>query len=161
MSQINDKLKKIIFNKLNKDLSHAEIILHDDDSIWFIDRDEKYWYLEFEKSGKLWWRPQFFANFFQLFSLDQYEFKPIIAEWVEEVLNRRVDSTKPVFFYPDGTVEEVLNRRVDSTKGMEILNTSKVEEVLNRRVVSARPICDPPDEILRDVLNQNNTTTYT
>jgi hypothetical protein len=27
--------------------------------------------------------------------------------------------------------------------------------------VSARPICDPPDEILRDVLNQNNTTTYT
>jgi hypothetical protein len=88
---IHDKLKKIIFNKLYKDLSKAEIIDFND-SIWFIDRDNKYWYFEYEKVGRLYWRYDFFPNFFSVFSLERNEFEPIMSEWIEEVLNCKVNA---------------------------------------------------------------------
>ena len=95
--EVSEKIKKIIFDKLDKDLSHAEIIFDDKSgSIYFIDRENKYWYTEFEKSGKLWWRYQFFNEFFKLFSMEQSEYEPIIGEWMEEVLNSKVTSTWPM-----------------------------------------------------------------
>jgi hypothetical protein len=89
---MNDKLKQIIFNKLYEDLKHVEIIPHNE-SIWFIDRENKYWYFEYEKSGRLWWRWKFFEDFFLLFSIEYEEYQWIIAEWVEEVLNCDVKTT--------------------------------------------------------------------
>jgi hypothetical protein len=85
-------LKKIVFRKLNQDLSKVEIILSENQSIWFIDRANKYWYFELEKSGKLWWRYEFFTNFFPLFCLEIDEFQPLLSEWVEGILNRGVSS---------------------------------------------------------------------
>ena len=81
MEAINPKLKKIIFDKLYKDLSHVEIILHETKSIWFIDRKEKYWIFELKNSGHLWWRWAFFSKFFHLFSMQPSDFEPIISEW--------------------------------------------------------------------------------
>jgi len=87
---MNNKLKKIIFDKLYMNLSDAEIIKHDN-TFWFIDVDEKYWYLRYQKlDGVLWWRYDFFNDFFMLFSMEQKEYEPIISEWVEEVLNNKV-----------------------------------------------------------------------
>ena len=57
--KIDDRLKRIIFKKLSNDLSHVEIIPYKED-IWFIDRNNKYWYLQLEKDGHLWWRWDFF-----------------------------------------------------------------------------------------------------
>jgi hypothetical protein len=91
---MNERLKRIIFKKLDQDLGHAEIIVDDDKSIWFIDRTNKYWYLELKKTGHLWWRYQFFEDFFPLFGMEREEYEPVIAEWVEEVLNRKVVSTR-------------------------------------------------------------------
>jgi len=135
MSQINKRLKKIIFNKLYKDLSHVEIIPYKS-SLWFIDSNEKYWYLEFQNSGKLWWRNHFFTNFFRLFSMGRSEFQPIICEWVEEVLNSKVVSTKIRSYYNGILVEEVLNSKVVSTQVNEFSVDFEVEEVLNSKVVS-------------------------
>jgi hypothetical protein len=90
---MNERLKRIIFKKLDQDLGQAEIIVDDDKSIWFIDRTNKYWYLELKKTGHLWWRYQFFEDFFPLFGMEREEYEPVIAEWVEEVLNRKVVST--------------------------------------------------------------------
>jgi hypothetical protein len=108
--EINDRLKNIIFKKLAKDLSHVEIIPYED-SIWFIDRDKKYWYFQFEDNGTLWWRYDFFESFFPIFSLERYDYVPIIGDWVEEVLNRNVFTT----FEEDDrltlSVEEVLNSK--------------------------------------------------
>jgi len=87
---MDSRLKKIIFKKLNKDLSKVEIILAENQSIWFIDRANKYWYFELEKSGKLWWRYEFFTDFFILFCLEVNEFQPILSEWVEGILNSGV-----------------------------------------------------------------------
>jgi hypothetical protein len=127
---MHPRLKKIIFNKLYEDLKHAEIIPYKD-SIWFIDREKKYWYLEYEKSGHLWWKYDFFTNFFMLFSMERSEFELVIADWVEEVLNFKVDTTGLLSFIPINWVEEVLNFKVDTTYWWSIENDIMVEEVLN------------------------------
>jgi hypothetical protein len=106
--KVNDRLKKIIFKKLAKDLSHVEVIPFKGD-IWFIDRDEKYWYLQLEDNGTLWWRYDYFNRFFISFSLNRIDYEPIIAECVEQVLNQKVDTTAA---YPSSRipmVEKVLN----------------------------------------------------
>ena len=105
---MNERLKRIIFNKLDQDLGHAEIIVDDDKSIWFIDRANKYWYLELRSSGTLWWRYSFFNNFFPLFGMERKEYGPIIGEWVEEVLKREVSSTNSKELLPF-EVEKVLS----------------------------------------------------
>jgi len=89
---MNIRLKKRIFDKLYEDLKHAEII-DCGDSIWIVDRDKEYWFLEYEKSGDLWWRYQFFDNFFLLFSMERSKYERVISEWVEEVLNCKVYAT--------------------------------------------------------------------
>ena len=89
---VSERLKQIIFKQLYKELSNVEIIPYRD-SIYFIDRDKKYWYFEYEKSGELWWRYDFFTSFFLLFSLEPNDYQKIMGDWVEEVLNCKVDST--------------------------------------------------------------------
>ena len=134
---ISSKLKKIIFNKLYKDLSHVEIIPYKN-SIWFIDRENEYWYLIYHKNGSLNWRYQFFTVFFDLFSLSQNEFDPIISEWVEEVLNYKVNTTPEQVWVSDITVEEVLNCKVNTTYLARADNMVRVEEVLNCKVNTSK-----------------------
>jgi hypothetical protein len=89
---MNIRIKKRIFDKLYNDLKGAEII-DCGDSIWVVDRDKEYCYLKYEKSGNLWWRYQFFDNFFLLFSMERSQYEQVISEWVEEVLNCKVGTT--------------------------------------------------------------------
>ena len=133
---MNERLKRIIFKKLDQDLGQAEIIVDDNKSIWFIDRANKFWYLELRSSGTLWWRYSFFRDFFPLFGLERLEYEPVIAEWVEEVLKRGVSSTVDSQRWSIIRVEEVLKRGVSSTT---LTNSSEdywVEEALNRGVTS-------------------------
>ena len=131
---MNERLKRIIFKKLDQDLGQAEIIVDDNKSIWFIDRANKFWYLELRSSGTLWWRYSFFRDFFPLFGLERLEYEPVIAEWVEEVLKRGVSST---FTEADGlraSVEDVLKREVFSTQcNVGLQGSRPVEEVLESK----------------------------
>ena len=133
--EVSERLKRVVKNKLSKDLSHAEIILDDDGSIWFIDRNEKYWYLEFEKSGQLLWRHDFFTNFFRLFSMERPEFEPIIIEWVEDLLNRKAVSTSENYLPHQPQVEDLLNRKVVSTLMARRVGLGWVEDILNQNKV--------------------------
>jgi len=155
---MNDKLKKIIFEKLNTDLSKVEIIAHNE-SIWFIDRENKYWCLEFVKSGKLYWRYQFFTQFFDLFTLDRERFEPLIKEWVESILNSGVVLTKT---YSDGfnpKVEAVLNSGVTSTHEIVGLSNDIVDSVLNNSITSTEVEFGVfRNEIVEDVLNNGITS---
>jgi hypothetical protein len=144
---MNERLKRIIFKKLDQDLGQAEIIVDDNKSIWFIDRANKFWYLELRSSGTLWWRYSFFRDFFPLFGLERIEYEPVIAEWVEEVLKRGVSSTLPGHV-GEGEVEEVLKRGVSSTGGTRLGLVEEVEEVLKRGVSSTR---NRKNRILREV----------
>ena len=162
-------LKKIVFRKLNQDLSKVEIILSENQSIWFIDRANKYWYFELEKSGKLWWRYEFFTNFFPLFCLEIDEFQPLLSEWVEGILNRGVSSTSNPGANAYDQVEGILNSGVSSTGdlGMERISTvesilnhgyrkgsRKVDEVLNHKVVTTEYCGIIPSYDLEEVLNR-------
>ena len=177
---IPDRLKKIIFRKLYNDLSHVEIIPFNN-SIWFVDRDEKYWYFELQKDGTLWWRYQFFSDFFILFSLERDDYQSILAQWVEEVLNSKVDTTLGGQGCAQGRVEEVLNFRVHTTLDHHLddpfwveevlnsrVNTTKdsrsdvsytVEEVLNSRVIKTSECWGKESETVEDVLNSRVNTT--
>jgi hypothetical protein len=147
-----NRIKEVIFKKLYKDLSKTEIIPHQN-GIWFIDREKKYWYLEYKKNGDLWWRYNFFENFFLVFSLERSEYEPLICEWVEEVLNCRVITPSSQCFTDLYRVEEVLNYKVTTLKcngcGAEI----RVEDVLNCKVITPRD-SNPADLVMVEkVLN--------
>lgn len=130
---MNQRLKDFIFEKLNEDLSKVEIIPYKD-SIWFIDREKRYWYFEYEKSGTLWWRWDFFPRFFYLFSMERNEFEPLLLEWVEEVLNCKVETLLWQKFNPRVKVEEALNCKVDSCKSSVIPLPVLAEQALNYKV---------------------------
>jgi hypothetical protein len=136
---MNERLKQIIFKKLDQDLGQAEIIVDDNKSIWFIDRANKFWYLELRSSGTLWWRYSFFRDFFPLFGMERIEYEPVIAEWVEEVLKRGVSLTLSGFPLMDVGVEEVLKHEVFSTLQSKIDYQNQVEDVLKRGVSSTNP----------------------
>jgi hypothetical protein len=131
---MNERLKRIIFKKLDQDLGQAEIIVDDNKSIWFIDRANKHWYLELKKSGLLWWRYSFFEDFFPMFGLERKEYEPVIAGWVEEVLKRQVVSTSHIHQSSTVVVEEVLKRQVVSTNRGDGVWSRRVEEVLNNKL---------------------------
>ena len=133
---MNERLKRIIFKKLDQDLGHAEIIVDDNKSIWFIDRANKFWYLELRSSGTLWWRYSFFNNFFPLFGMERKEYEPVIAGWVEEVLKRGVSLTKSPLSERLTMVEDVLKRGVSSTEFNDGVQSVGVEKVFKREVSS-------------------------
>ena len=155
---MHDKLKKIIFDKLYKDLSKVEIINYNN-TIWFIDREDKYWYFEYETSGNLYWRYDFFIDFFSLFSLEMEEFEPIMSEWVEEVLNCKINTIPEPQRFSSVDVEEVLNYKVNTTSYPSIYNCWLVEEVLNCKVNTTTPTIIPPFSMVEQVLDCKVKTT--
>ena len=131
---MHQRLKEIVFKKLNQDLSKVEIIVAENKSIWFIDRANKYWYFELEKSGKLWWRYEFFTDFFPLFCLEINDFQPLLSEWVEGVLNCGVSTTGDWSADRLIPVKNILNRGVSSTLNRWKTPLATVEDILNRKV---------------------------
>ena len=166
---MNPRLKNIIFRKLNDELSKVEIIVAKNKSIWFINRANKYWYFELEKSGKLWWRYEFFTDFFILFCLEVNEFQPILSEWVEGILNRGVSATGDLGMERIATVEKIFDSNVNMTtrSGHRLHSTvegilnhgyrkgsRKVDEVLNHKVVTTEYCGIIPSYDLEEVLNR-------
>ena len=166
---MNPGLKKIVFKKLNQDLSKVEIIVSENKSIWFIDRANKYWYFELEKSGKLWWRYEFFTDFFTLFCLEVNEFQPLLSEWVEGILNRGVSATGDLGMERIATVEKIFDSNVNMTtrSGHRLHSTvegilnhgyrkgsRKVDEVLNHKVSITEYCGIIPNYDLEEVLNR-------
>ena len=140
----SDKLKKLIVEFLLKDLMRVEIIYYRD-SIWFIDREQRYWYFEYHKEDKhLWWRWSHFQTSLTMFSLNGEEHQYLFGELVNMILNKKQNlETK----YPDKVfktvgsilnfkedVKEVLNSKVNTT-GVRYFNGEwRVEEALNCEV---------------------------
>ena len=149
---VTDKLKQLIFKQLYKELGNVEIIPYKD-SVWFIDRENSYWYFDFENSGALYWRYGFFPNFFEMFSLEREDFEPILASWVEEVLNRKVSTTAFVEIFSCGAVEEVLNHKIDTTSKWNIHPIGLVEEVLNHKVFTKIEGVWRGDELVEEILD--------
>jgi hypothetical protein len=134
--KVTDKLKQLIFKHLYKELGNAEIIPYNH-SIWFIDRENTYWYFELTKSGKLWWRYDYFTSLFEIFSMNDSQFVPLLIGWVEEVLNSKVSITCNCLYDSDTWVEEVLNSKVSTSPFQKLTSRTTVEEALNYKVYTA------------------------
>ena len=156
--KVTDKLKQVIFKRLYKELGNVEIIPYNN-SVWFIDRENTYWYLNLSNGGCLYWRYSFFPSFFTFFSLGQSEFEPIISEWVEEVLNHKVKTSTFDLTWKPLEVEEVLNHKVDATDGGFIFSKGLVEDVLNHKVKTSSPWNNDGEFVVGKVLNHKVETT--
>jgi hypothetical protein len=152
---MNPRLKQIIKNKLSEDLSSVSIIDFND-SIWFIDAESKYWYLElYKKTQTLWWRLDFFENFFILFGMEQREFVPVIAEWVEELLNDTIINSTNVATSVDTVVERMRvtsNGNIVWAEQVAGVTQKKVEEVLNCKILSTVGNLPPTQVMVEKVL---------
>lgn len=155
---ITDRLKKIIFDKLNEDLSHVEMISHAN-SIWFIDRENSYWVLEFQSSGRLYWRWGFFSTFFNLFSLTKKEYELIISEWVESILNNEVRNTH-IGYQKERESESVLNNSVTSIVWNHLSNKSWIDGVLKSGTIVPHQRIKSNCSGLKEVLSKEVTSTH-
>ena len=155
---VSDKLKQFIFKQLYKELGNVEIIPYND-SIWFIDRENVYWYFQLSTQGCLYWRYSFFPSFFSVFSLEQSEFEPILSSWVEEVLNSKVSTTEFPIGRAHHEVEEVLNHKVSTTGNKLGYFSRKVEEVLNHKVSTTQIFGGFPSGKVEVILNSKVSTT--
>jgi hypothetical protein len=115
---VSDKLKQIIFNELYTQLKDVEIIPYNG-SLWFINRDEKYWYLELNPNNHLWWRYSFFVDFFQLFSLEIKEYEPLIREWIESILNHKISKITIGHYGCRQLLEQMLDCNIESSNHSE------------------------------------------
>jgi hypothetical protein len=138
---MNEKLKKIIFNKLYDDLSDVELIPFNN-CIWFINRKKEYWYLQYEKSGLLYWRFDFFTEFFTLFSLEVSEFESVIGEWAESIFNGHYKVNETYQFPPFGTseVKRVSNLKVKSYGFINSDLHFGMQPVLNVNIKEIKPL---------------------
>ena len=156
---ITDRLKQLIFKQLYKELGNVEIIPYNG-SVWFIDRENSYWYFHLSEQGCLYWRYSFFPSFFSVFSLEQSEFEPILSSWVEEVLNSKVSTTDIENVISFREVEEVLNSKVSATYQYENTLFTMVEEVLNSKVSTTNSCTFTSDLLLEDILNHKVSETF-
>lgn len=110
---IDDKLLKVIFRRLYKELGSLEIITYKDGNLYFIDREKKYWYFEYNGAGRLYWRYQYFADFFKVYSIHIDEFRWIISKWVEGVLYGNVKITSSLYDESDKdwTMNNICNKK--------------------------------------------------
>ena len=168
-TEMSPKLKKLIVKYLIKDLMSVEIIYYRD-SVWFIDREQKYWYFEYHKTDKhLWWRWSHFQSALKIFSMNGEENQSIFGELVNMILNKKQNlETK----YPDKVfktvgsiinfkeeVKEVLNHEVKTSLCGEYGLFGMMEEVLNCEVETTNRVRQRRYEIVEKVLNNEVKTT--
>ncbi len=166
---MNDKIKKVICNYLVKDLYKVEIIYYRD-SIWFIDRESRYWYFEYHKVDKhLWWRWSYFTQGLKIFSMDAEKEQTIFGELVNMILTKKqnLESKYPnKIFKTVGSVmnfedkhEDVSKNEIKTTDGYGWKPRAVVDEVLNCEVkTTKRAVMDYIDEV-DEVLNCEVETT--
>jgi hypothetical protein len=113
---MNSRLKSIIFKKLYSDIGHSELIVDERNSTWFINREVGCWYMEFEESGKLYCRYEFFSRFFSLFSMEPDEFGSIIIDWAEQRLPIKISSFHLIHPPFDSIINDHVKRNIIDKK---------------------------------------------
>jgi hypothetical protein len=133
-----NKFKQGFIDRVEKKLRDCEIIYNPKTKgIWFINREERYWYLEYKiETNYLWWRYEFFNQLKELFCMPNEVFNEIISEWVENILNCNVLSTRDRFIAFNYELEDTLNCEVLSTDYSIDAEVYSVKETLNCKVLS-------------------------
>lgn len=166
---MNDKIKKVICNYLVKDLYNVEIIYYRD-SIWFIDRENRYWYFEYHKVDKhLWWRWSYFTQSLKIFSMDGEKEQSIFGELVNMILTKKqiLEAKYPNKIFKtvgsvmnfEDKVDKVLNSEVKTTGEMNAEQLWEVDKVLNCEVKTTLQFENRYPGRVDEVLNYEVETT--
>ena len=160
---ISNRIKNLIFEFLLKDLTKVEIIYYRD-SIWFIDRDNRYWYFEYHKVDKhLWWRWSHFTTALTMFSMEAEKEQYLLGELVNMILtkkqkleekypNKIFKTVGSVMNFED-KVDKVLNCEVETTGEMNAEQLWEVDKVLNYEVEKTAPMASVVPSWVDKVLN--------
>jgi hypothetical protein len=166
---ISNRIKNLIFEYLLKDLIKVEIIYYRD-SIWFIDRDNRYWYFEYHKLDKhLWWRWSHFTTALTMFSMEAEKEQHLFGELVNMILTKKqkLESKYPNKIFKtvgsvmnfEDKVDEVLNSEVETTLHRRLDRRYQVDEVLNYEVETTDGYGWKPKPVVDEVLNYEVETT--
>lgn len=156
---ISEKIKRIIFNHLYKELSKVEIIPYKD-SIYLIDRENKFWYIEYDNNRKLWWRYYYFTGLLKIFCLSEKECNEILSDWVEEILNCKVSIESSYTFSLDVKVSEILNYKVITSIPLQRSLQKTVEEILNCKVITSHGVNHAAETMMEEILNCKVSTSF-
>jgi hypothetical protein len=127
---ITEKIKKTFFNKLTKDLSDCDIICHNK-SIWFIDENKKYWYIELDSNNELWWRYEYFNILISLFQFTEKEFNDLLIEWLEDILHYNI---KPSLI-GGAVINDNIDLYVKNSSYSDRGNSVPVENILKYKIL--------------------------
>lgn len=166
---MNDKIKKVICNYLVKDLYKVEIIYYRD-SIWFIDRENRYWYFEYHKVDKhLWWRWSHFTQALKIFSMDAEKEQTIFGELVNMILTKKqkLESKYPNKIFKtvgsvmnfEDEVDEKLNFQMEKTLSGGARKTMDAHKVLDQEIKTTDGHGWKPRFMVDEVLNNEVETT--
>ena len=166
---LSDKIKNIIFEYILDELHKVEIIYYRD-SIWFIDRENRYWYFEYHKVDKhLWWRWSNFTTALTMFSMEAEKEQYLLGELVNMILTKKqnLESKYPNKIFKtigsvmnfEDNVEVVLKNEVKTTDGHGWKPRFVVDEVLNNEVETTSASDIAISQGLGGVLNNEVETT--
>ena len=74
-----EKYKEGFYKRIEKELNQCEIIYNPNTKgIWFVNRDRKYWFLEYKiETNYLWWRYDYFKKITSLLAMTSEVFSEI------------------------------------------------------------------------------------
>ena len=102
-----EKIQKLVFNKLNCDLSDTIYHPHGQE-IWIINFDTKEWFFEYQNNGQLWYNQKIFSVNLPLFSLSNSENQKLLKNWFESTFNLTVNKisrkNSNMEYYIDGVM---------------------------------------------------------
>jgi len=153
--EYTEKYKEGVFKLFEKELNKCEILYNPNtNGIWFINRETKYWYLEYKvEDNFLWWRHQYFNRIIKLFAMPNDVFEKLISEWVENKLNREVLTTQKYVGFDTLQVEDTLNCKVLTTMKGSNRPISRLEETLNCKVDTTGTTISSLWDLVKETLN--------
>ena len=127
-------MKKVLFKLLDKFTEGADVYTHNG-SLWLIFTDKKRWIFEIEGEQKLWYNHYFFQECFRYLSLDAYENRDYITEWVENTIQNGVVHTIHGHLERPDPVENTIQNGVVHTTRQNVINRNIIENTIQNGLV--------------------------
>ncbi len=163
MNNKEEKLKKLLFDIINK-LSKDADVYHHNGSLWLIHTVDRKWIVEYTKERTLWFNYNFFRSAFKFVSLDINDKNEYVTEWFESrFLNMNrvkhiLDVSNP---NPPG-VEDTIQNGVKRTKTLNLKIEESVEDTIENGVKHTRQFAANKHFAVEDTIENGvkNTSFY-